>query len=202
MTVLSNNRKNYPRRDIFLLRWLSFLFLLAGIAAVSYVSFVLLYGEVYQSIELRKFEHPAPAAEPHLLNIGEVIGEIRIPRLGIKAVVVQGDDLNLLDRAVGHLPQTAPPGEWGNVALAGHRDRIFRPLRGIRPGDTILVDTPEASFEYQVESTSVVPGTDLSVLRSSDTKELTLITCFPFNYIGHAPNRFIVRSREVASHPK
>ncbi len=185
------------RRDVFLLRWASFVFLFAGVVAVAYSSFVVLYGEAYQAMELRKFEHKAPEVEPHLFNIGEVIGEIQIPRLGVKAVVVQGDAPELLDRAVGHLPQTSMPGEWGNVALAGHRDRLFRPLRRIRQGDTIIIMTSDGSFQYEVQSTFVVPATEVGVLRSADAKELTLVTCFPFNYVGHAPNRFIVRAREV-----
>ncbi len=192
--------KEHRRRDVFLLRWASFVFLLAGVVAVAYASIMVLYGEAYQAIELRKFEHAVPTAEPHLLGIGEVIGEIQIPRLGVKAVVLQGDNIELLDHAVGHLPQTPLPGEWGNVALAGHRDRLFRPLREIRPGDTIIIATSNGSFQYEVQSTFVVPSTEVGVLRSSGAKELTLITCFPFNYVGHAPNRFIVRCREVTSH--
>src|SRR5579864_188928 len=191
--------KKDPQPHIFLLRWVSFVFLLAGVVAVAYASFVVLYGEAYQAIELHKFENTAPTTEPHLLNIGEVIGEIQIPRLGVKAVVVQGDNLEFLNYAVGHLPQTPLPGEWGNVALAGHRDRLFRPLRDIRQGDTVIITTSNGSFQYEVQSTFVVPATEIGVLRSSDTKELTLITCFPFNYVGHAPNRFIVRGREVAA---
>lgn len=198
MNTAADVLKKHPRRDIFLIRWASFVFLLAGVVAVAYASFVVLYGEAYQAIELRKFEHTAPTAELRLLNSGDVIGEIQIPRLGVKAVVVQGDALELLDRAVGHLPQTPLPGEWGNVALAAHRDRLFRPLREIRPGDTITIATSSGSFQYEVQSTFVVPATEVSVLHSSDARELTLITCFPFNYIGHAPYRFIVRSRQVS----
>ncbi len=197
MNTAAEVLRNHPRRDLFLLRWASFVFLLAGVVAVAYASFVVLSGEVYQEIESRKFEHTAPTAEPRLLNSGDVIGEIQIPRLGVKAIVVQGDALELLDRAVGHLPQTPLPGEWGNVALAGHRDRLFRPLREIRPGDMIIIATSKGSFQYEVQSTFVVQATEVSVLRSSDTRELTLITCFPFSYIGHAPDRFIVRSRQV-----
>jgi len=197
MNSAADNLPKHQRRDVFLLRWASFVFLLAGVVAVAYASFVVLYGEAYQAMELLKFEHKAPTVEPHLFNIGEVIGEIQIPRLGIKAVVVQGDAPELLDRAVGHLPQTSMPGEWGNVALAGHRDRLFRPLREIRQGDTITILTSKGSFQYEVQSTFVVPATEVGVLRSADAKELTLVTCFPFNYVGHAPNRFIVRAREV-----
>jgi sortase A len=195
-------RKKSPIRSVFFLPWISFAHVLSGILAVTYASFVVIYGEAYQAIELRKFEHPASLTEPRVLLNGDVIGEIQIPRLAVKAVVVQGDDLSLLDRAIGHLPETAMPGEWGNVALAGHRDRLFRPLRDIQSGDTIFIDTPSQLLQYRVQSTFVVSATQLDVLRQSDAKELTLITCFPFTYIGRAPNRFIVRARQVASRPK
>ncbi|HUB59014.1 MAG TPA: class D sortase [Candidatus Micrarchaeia archaeon] len=197
MTTAHGVPGRHARRDFLLLRWVSFVFLLAGVVAVAYASFVVLYGEAFQAIELHKFEHVAPAAEPHLLNIGEIIGEIQIPKLGVKAIVVEGDTPEVLDRGVGHLPQTPLPGQWGNVALAAHRDRLFRPLREIHQGDTIIITTPNGALQYEVHSTFVVPATEVGVLRSSDAKELTLITCFPFNYIGHAPNRFVVRAREV-----
>jgi sortase A len=199
MTPGFKTSKQHSRCNFFLLRWASFVFLLAGVLGVSYAAIVILYGEAYQAIELRKFEHAAPLAEPHLLNLGEVIGEIQIPRLGVKAVVIQGDAPDLLDRAIGHLPQTPLPGEWGNVALAGHRDRLFRSLRNIHQGDIINLETSVGSYQYEVQSTFVVPATDIGVLRPSNPPELTLITCFPFNYIGHAPNRFIVRARQAAS---
>ncbi|HTQ61394.1 MAG TPA: class D sortase [Candidatus Solibacter sp.] len=202
MTLGFETPKRHSRRNFLFLRWGSFLFLLVGVLGVSYAAIVILYGEAYQAIELHKFEHTAPLAEPHLLNLGEVIGEIQIPRLGVKAVVVQGDAPELLDRAVGHLPQTALPGDWGNVALAGHRDRLFRPLRRIRQGDTITLETSAGAYHYRVQSAFVVPATDIAVLRPSNPPELTLITCFPFNYIGHAPNRFIVRARQISFQPR
>ena len=185
-----------------LLRWASFAFVLAGVIAVSYAGYAVLYSQAYQTIELRKFERNPPRAEPHLLNLGDVIGEIQIPRLGLKAVIIQGDAPELLDRAVGHIPQTALPGEWGNVALAAHRDRLFRPLRQVHQGDAIVLETASGSFTYQVESTFVVPSSEVGVLWSSSANELTLITCFPFDYIGRAPKRFIVRGREVGSSRK
>lgn len=149
-------------------------------------------------MEMRKFEHSAPLAEPHLPITGEVVGEIRVPRLNLQAVIVEGDSGEVLGKAVGHTPGTAMPGEWGNVALAGHRDRLFRPLREIQQGDVITIQTAGESFNYEVESTFVVAPTETEVLHSTSRKELTLITCFPFNYVGSAPHRFIVRAREVS----
>lgn len=194
--------KEYAAGGTFLRCWVPFALVLAGVLAVSYAGYEILYARAYQMIQLQKFEHKAPLAESHLLSPGEIIGEIQIPRLGVKAVIVQGDAPELLDRAVGHVPKSALPGELGNVALAAHRDRLFRPLRKIRHGDTILLETSRGSFSYEVESAFVVSSTEVGVLDSSSANEVTLITCYPFDFIGHAPNRFIVRGREVASSRK
>jgi sortase A len=197
----SENRGSTSARRFvqFALRLASYFFLLAGLIAASYAAYIVADAEVYQVDELRKFSHHAPLAEPHLLTMGEVMGQIEIPSLTLKAVVLNGDSPELLRRGVGHLSETPMPGEWGNVALAGHRDTFFRPLRHIRAGDVITLRTFKGeTFRYRVESTSVVSPTDIEVLRPSNRRELTLITCFPFEYVGPAPNRFIVRAFEVA----
>jgi sortase A len=190
-------RKRQATTRAVILSWTSYVFLLAGVGALVYAAYVLVDAETFQAMELRKLEHAAPLAEPYLPVVGEVIGRMAIPRLSLKAIVAQGDSSEVLRRSVGHLPETPLPGEPGNVALAAHRDRLFRKLSGIRYGDIILVDTPTGSFRYQVESTRVVAPGDLSVLRSSNQRELTLITCFPFDFVGPAPERFIVRAREL-----
>jgi sortase A len=170
-----------------------------GIVAASYAGYIIADAEVYQAVELRKFNHRAPLTEPHLLTIGEVVGQIEIPSLALRAVILHGDSPELLRRGVGHLPETPMPGEWGNVAIAGHRDTFFRPLRHIRAGDVITLHIfSGGTFQYQVESTSVVSPSDMEVLRPSNRRELTLVTCFPFDYVGPAPNRFVVRAFEVA----
>lgn len=148
---------------------------------------------------MRKFAHEVPIVEPHLPRIGEPVGEIEIPRLGLKAIILQGDSSQVLRRGVGHLPGTPMPGEWGNVGLAGHRDSFFRPLRQVRPGDIINLRTLGDQFQYRVESTRVISPADVEVLApTTDERELTLITCFPFNYVGAAPDRFIVRAVQVS----
>jgi sortase A len=95
------------------------------------------------------------------------------------------------------MPETSLPGQQGNVALAAHRNTFFGPLRRIHLGDIIVLKTAEASFLYQVESTSVVAPSNVQVLEASTAPTLTLITCFPFDYVGAAPQRFIVRAREI-----
>ena len=182
-------------------RWASGLLLVAGTLALVYVTYVLVSARYYQAIETSRLErtvaHPESGLDSRVVTEGEVIGEIQVPRLGLSAIVVQGDSDDILRRAVGHVPETALPGQSGNVALAGHRDTLFRPLRDIQVGDTITLRTSVGNHTYQVNSTEVVPPTDIVVLQSRGINELTLITCFPFHFIGHAPNRFIVQAREV-----
>jgi sortase A len=140
-----------------------------------------------------------PSPVPHLtLATGAVVGRVEIPRVGVSAVVREGDDVKTLRRAVGHIPGTALPGEIGNAALAGHRDTFFRGLRDVRTGDHILLTTPGGSARYVVKSTNVVDPSDVSVLAPTRRSTLTLVTCYPFNYIGAAPRRFIVRA-EIAN---
>lgn len=179
------------------LRGACYFFLVFGILALGYAGFVVADSYAYQALETKKFTQAGPTQEPHILVEGEVIGELQVPRLGLDVIVVQGDSPASLRRAVGHLANSAMPGEPGNVALAGHRDTFFRPLRDIQPGDEIRFKAPARSFDYRVESIEVVGPTDMRVLEPSAEHELTLLTCFPFYYVGPAPKRFIVRAREI-----
>lgn len=134
---------------------------------------------------------PAPSADPLLL------GRIEIPRIGVSAIVREGDDDPTLAVAVGRIPGTARPGERGNMALAGHRDSFFRALQGIRLDDTIRIRTADRRYEYVVDSTEVVAPEETRVLDPTDDTVLTLVTCYPFEWVGPAPRRFIVRARLV-----
>lgn len=171
--------------------------LLAGLLALGYVAFVIIDARHYQTVEHRRLGRAAAEASVVPAIEGVAIGEIHIARLGLAAVIVQGDSSDILQRAVGHLADTALPGEAGNVVLAAHRDTFFRPLKGIRIGDAIAVVTPAGDYEYLVISTAVVAPDAIEVLRPTTERILTLVTCFPFSYLGSAPNRFIVRAREV-----
>jgi sortase A len=128
-----------------------------------------------------------------------LVGRIEIPRLGVHAIVAEGTDPRTLRRSVGHVAGTALPGEPGNTALAGHRDSFFVHLKDLRLGDRVRVTTPDGVFEYRVDSRSVVEPDQTEVLASSGEPTLTLITCFPFGYVGAAPERFIVRASQVAA---
>ena len=197
MNLFSHKTRGISPALTYILGGACYFFLASGLLALGYAGFVIADSHAYQALETKKFKQAGPLSEPHILVEGDVIGEIQVPRLGLNAIVVQGDSPANLRRAVGHISKSALPGEWGNVALAGHRDTLFRPLHDIRLGDEIKFTTPERSFEYLVESIEVVAPNDIQVLEPSTGHDLTFITCFPFHFVGPAPKRFVVRAREL-----
>lgn len=136
---------------------------------------------------------PAPPLPPRPKD-GETVGRLEIPRLRLSVMVVEGVDQGDLRRAAGHIPGTALPGEPGNVGIAAHRDTFFRPLNSIRANDTIQFRTLSTAYRYRVVSTKIVKPSDVQVLRSTGDNSLTLVTCYPFQYVGSAPERFIVHA--------
>jgi sortase A len=119
---------------------------------------------------------------------------LRIPKLRLEVPVLPGTDDRTLDRGVGHIEHTALPGTEGNAGIAGHRDGFFRGLKDIAAGDVIELETASGTETYHVERTWVVDPETVSVLDATPTRALTLVTCYPFRYIGPAPRRFIVRA--------
>jgi sortase A len=197
MSLLSHNARRILAASAQRLRYAYYLFLGIGLLALAYSGFVFADARVYQAFQARKFTQASPLVEPHIALQGEVLGELLMPRLGLKVIVVQGDSPTNLRRAVGHISTSALPGEWGNVALAGHRDTFFRPLRNARVGDEIDFTTAQQRFLYVVESIQIVAPNDIEVLAPSTGRDLTLITCYPFYFVGPAPKRFIVHAHEV-----
>jgi len=132
-------------------------------------------------------------------NIGPdgLIGRIEIQRLNMSVAVVEGTGTAALRRAVGHIAGTALPGQPGNIGIAAHRDTFFRPLRNIQRGDIVTLTTPRGEYRYSVVSTKVVDPDDVAVLNSDGSEILTLVTCYPFYFVGAAPNRFIVRAKRI-----
>ena len=127
-----------------------------------------------------------------------LIGRIEIERLGVSELVVEGTTSKSLRRGVGHVKGTAYPGEHGNVGLAGHRDTYFRPLRKIESGDHIVLRTPDGHFVYEVDTSLIVSPQRGDLMKGGkDDAKLTLVTCYPFYYIGPAPRRFVVIAHEV-----
>ena len=147
-------------------------------------------------------EHPpaAPRTPPPIAT-GDLIGHLAIPRLKLEAMVREGAGTSTLDLALGHIPGTALPGQPGNIGVAGHRDSLFRGLGRIRQSDRIEFQTLSGNYAYEVESTSIVKPQEVRVLDPGQYPELTLVTCYPFHFVGSAPDRFIVTARLVSRDP-
>jgi sortase A len=128
-----------------------------------------------------------------------VVARLSIDRIHLRAMVREGDDDNTLDVALGHIRGTALPGQKGNVGVAGHRDRLFRRLAEVSRDDEIELQTPAATYTYQVDDMAIVSPKTLSVLSAGSGSQLTLVTCYPFNYIGSAPKRYIVKAHLIGS---
>lgn len=196
------------------LRWLERLFLVIGFVSLGYYAYVSMETWLYQEWENRELEAilesgppaaPAPAPRSDGTPAPSVppapqrgmVGRIEIPRLEVSAMIRTGIDTRTLQLAVGHIPGTALPGQRGNIGLAGHRDTFFRQLRNIRPDDEIRVVTPAGTFMYRVQFTTIVQPRDTWVLNRTSAPAITLVTCYPFTYVGTAPKRFIVRATAV-----
>lgn len=148
-----------------------------------------------ERIQREEKEKPEPLPAP---GEGELVGRIAIPRIGVSAIVLEGVGRRTLRRGAGHIPATPLPVEGeGNVGIAAHRDSYFRALKDIREDDTIELTTLDGTFHYTVEWTRIVEPEDVSVLAPTDEPALTLVTCYPFYYVGSAPKRFIVRARRI-----
>jgi sortase A len=183
---------------------------IVGLLAVSYAAYSYVARFGYQRYQSWKFDRAlARGPEQGPLSVSgpstakpaadALIGRIVIPRLKITAIVSEGVG-RTLGLAVGHIPSTAMPGKPGNVGLAAHRDTLFRNLKNVRRDDEITLTTLQGKYVYRVLWFKIVAPTEISVLEPSAGEEtLTLVTCYPFYFVGHAPKRFIVRARKVMS---
>ena len=125
---------------------------------------------------------------------GELLAKLEIPRVNLSVVVLEGSDDAVLKKGPGHIEETALPGELGNVGIAGHRDTHFRPLRHIKLNDEVILKTKAVTMRYFIDSIHITHPTDMQILDPSPGPTLTLVTCFPFEFIGNAPMRYIVRA--------
>ena len=168
---------------------------------LGFCAFVLVDTWDFQHQEDRKFERllALPAAPRPSLSLATegLIGRMAIPRLGLSAIVMEGTSPSTLRRAVGHIAGTALPGRPGNVGISGHRDTFFRPLQHIRQNDIITFKTLSGDYRYRVVSTKVVLPTEIEVLQSDSRELLTLVTCYPFYFVGSAPERFVVQAERA-----
>lgn len=205
-----------------MLRRVDTLFFAAGLTLVGIWATSSLESHAYQKAQARRLDAIVPAAAayeggaattaggtPFIATAARseagrtgLVGRIEIPRLKLSAMVAEGMDEPTLKRAVGHVPRTAFPGEYGNVGLAAHRDSFFRKLRGIRKSDVIRITTPDGTFQYAVDTIAIVTPEQVEYLYPTVSPVVTLVTCYPFDYVGNAPKRFIVRARQVEGVPE
>jgi sortase A len=200
---------------------LSVLLLVAGLVLVGWPLFVTVESEIVQWSGSRQVETnhtavqaagAATASSPRLPTetivpgararrgnparpaAGAVLAKFEIERLGLSWVLLEGSDDRTLDKSIGHVEYTALPGEMGNIGIAGHRNTHFRKLEWIRRGDVITIQTGDEQFRYQVEWIRLFTPENIYVLDPSHGPAVTLVTCFPFEYVGSAPQRFVVRA--------
>jgi sortase A len=135
--------------------------------------------------------HPAAPSAP---AVGSVIAKLDAPSVQMTTTVLEGSDDATLSRGAGHIEDTPFPGQPGNIGIAGHRDTVFRPLRRIKVGDPLHITTADRTYRYRISKTLIVGPDDVYVLDPTDRSTVTLVTCYPFDFIGHAPKRFIVQA--------
>jgi sortase A len=197
-----------------ILRWTQRVLFAGAVSMLAYCGFVLIDAWIFQKGERRQLERllidrqeangearqtappPSPKNSPPVTTAG-LVGRIKIPRLGLSVIVIEGTSKTTLQRAVGHISGTARPGQPGNIGIAGHRDTFFRPLRNIQQNDIITLTTLLGEYRYRVVFTKVVSRYDIEVLDPSGHEILTLVTCYPFYFVGSATDRFIVRAERV-----
>jgi len=138
--------------------------------------------------------HRTKLYQPRLGKSGEALAVLRIPSLRLEAPVLEGTDEFTLNRGVGRITGTSHPGQAGNIGIAGHRDGFFRPLKGISLGDSIELVTTSGTDVYAVDRVRIISPADVSVLAPKKEPSLTLVTCYPFYFVGPAPQRYIVEA--------
>jgi sortase A len=187
------------------MRFLDRLLFMIGIACLGTYVVYTVQSHIYQhqldaSFEAMVRHPPAPPPAdrsvperpiPHLSE-GDLVGRLEIPRLDLSVMVLEGVASRTLRLGAGHIPGTVFPGQHGNFGIAAHRDSFFRALSKIAPNDRIRFETVDRTLEYRVVNTEIVRPDDVSVLDPKDQDTLTLVTCYPFYYIGPAPKRFVV----------
>jgi sortase A len=166
----------------------------SGTVAEESFSQAYLNWEFAEALDLPALAVPPNQVAPYL---AQPLGRLEIPSIELSAMFAEGMDGRTLRRAVGHIPGTALPGSAGNVGLSGHRDTFFRRLGKIHAGDVIWLKTLQGTYKYVAESSGVVDPDESVVLRDIGRPTLTLITCYPFYYVGHAPKRFVVHASLV-----
>lgn len=195
------------------LKWLERALLLTGTVLAVWCAVVLVRAEYYRRMpvpspsDLRPVgtggtlpgEEPGErsVARHAAVTAGTWVARLEAPSVNLGATVLEGSDDRVLSRAAGHIEETPFPGDPGNVGIAGHRDTTFRAVRRLKLGDPLIVTTANRVFRYQITRTIIVDPDDVWVLDPTEHQTLTLVTCYPFDFIGHAPRRFVVSAELV-----
>jgi len=191
-----------------LLQWLERGLLAVGAALAIWCAVVLVEARRTQNLPIPKLvvtqtvlpgdaNTPAPAPVPVPAQ-GSWVARLDVPSVNLSTTVLEGTDDGTLRRASGHIEDTPFPGREGNIGIAGHRDTVFRPLRHIHLGDALNLTTADRVYRYKISKTLIVGPDDVYVLDPTEHPTLTLVTCYPFEFIGHAPHRFIVQAELIA----
>ena len=175
---------------------------MVAVLCAGYVSFVAVQGRQADASSVVLAAGGSAQAEPaQAENTSRVIARLAIPEIALSVPVMSDFETNSLLKGIGHIQGTAMPGGLGTMGLAGHRDTYFRPLRNIKLGMGIDVSDETGTYHYRVDSTEIVTPEQVQVLNIRDRPEMTLITCYPFNYVGAAPKRFIVHAHLLSASP-
>jgi sortase A len=174
---------------------------MTGVLALAYVGLTLFNARIYQQDAELTLEKEIKAQEVHetalpklAVKEGDILGRIEIPRIKLSVVLLEGTTSQTLQHGVGHIEGTALPGESGNIGIAGHRDTYFRGLKDIQASDKIEIQTIEGITRYEVDWIQITVPSDVAIVSPTADSALTLVTCYPFHYIGAAPERFVVRA--------
>jgi sortase A len=141
------------------------------------------------------FKNPKKIDPP---KFGDTVGLLTIPKIKSELAIVEGTDPNDLKKGVGHYKGSYFPGENGQIVLSGHRDTVFRRLGELKPGDIFEVAMPNGKFKYELTKTKIVDADDRSIITLQNTQEeLIVITCYPFRFVGNAPQRYIIYAKPI-----
>jgi sortase A len=200
--IYSTEQGTSANRNLRFMLWIRCILLTAGVLALSYVTFTLIDAWLYQKRAMMTLEKQIYAEEQHRSGLpkivakeGDVLGRMEIPRLKLSVAILQGTTPQTLRLGAGHIDGTAFPGEIGDIGIAGHRDTFFRALKDIRRDDEIQLQSASGIALYAVDWIQITAPDDGSIVSSATQSAITLVTCYPFHYIGAAPERYVVHAR-------
>jgi len=190
-------------RGRLIIRWAGSILFILGALTLSYVVLTLLHAKHYQKAAGNALDKQIYAEEQHRTSLsqsmareGDAIGRIEIPRLKLRVAILEGTTAHTLRLGVGHIDGTAFPGTAGSIGIAGHRDTYFSGLKDIRRNDDIIIQTALGISRYEVDWIRITDPADGGILAPTADSGLTLVTCYPFHYIGAAPERFVIHAHK------